>query len=347
MSTAPLDPDLETLRRTVTDAGGPRLVDLPVDQVRERVRTGDRLCSAGPGPAGTDLDPGRDGTPVPLRVYEPDGPPAATLLYAHGGGWVTGDLEYADELCRHLRHDAGLRVVSVDYRLAPEHPFPAGLEDLDAAHRWVRDRWEGPLAVGGDSAGGNLAAALVNRLVARGVAPAAQVLVYPALGLPGSTPSYGTAADAFPTGRADMEWFWRHLTAGSDVREPLPDLVPIHAADLAGSPPTHVVLAAHDPLHDEGAAYASRLAAAGARVSVADHPDLCHGFLRFTGASAASRDARDTLVAAVGSLCATHPDRLASGPIDAYDSAQPSGGAPAGRPDRPHERPPHSPRESR
>ncbi|GAA4671658.1 alpha/beta hydrolase [Nocardioides nanhaiensis] len=300
---APLDPELETLRLGAAAAGGPPLVRLSPQEARARVTAGDRLCSDGPQVPTLDLDPQDDGPPVRVRVYEPEAC-RGTLVYAHGGGWVTGDLEYSDELCRHLAVGVGLRVVSVDYRLAPEHPFPVGLDDLDGAWRWAEGCFgDGPLALGGDSAGGHLAAALTHRLVARGAPPALLLLVYPVLGRVGATASYDRCADAFPVGRDDMQWFWDHYTSGGGSRRAgvevsAPDLLPGSVPVQPGHPPTHLVLAGHDPLHDEGLAHAQRLADAGVRVSVQQHATLCHGFLRVTGACAAARQALAGLVRA-------------------------------------------------
>ncbi|WP_436698074.1 alpha/beta hydrolase fold domain-containing protein [Nocardioides sp. BYT-33-1] len=300
---ADLEADLEVGLAALRDAaaGNVAMVELSPAEARERVVAGNRLCADGPGVPVTELGPAA-GVPVPVRVYEPVSPPAATLVYAHGGGWVTGDLDYADELCRFVAHDAGVRVVSVDYRLAPEHPFPAGLDDLAAAWTWAAATYAGPLGLGGDSAGGNLAAALALR--ARPVVPAFLLLLYPVLGLPDSTASYRTRAAAFPIGAADMRWFFGHYLAGNPRPEATADLVPLHADRLTGLPATHVVLAGHDPLHDEGAAFAAALAGAGVRVTVRRHPDLCHGFLRFTAASAGAREARAEVVAAVRRLAA-------------------------------------------
>lgn len=281
------------------------MVELSPDAVRSRVVAGNRLCAGGPDVTVVERRSGEDGAPVALRVYE--GPRAAvTLVYAHGGGWVTGDLDYADEFCRFLAAEAAVRVVSVGYRLAPEHPFPAPVDDFAAAWTWATGRYGGPAALAGDSAGGNLAAALANRLTRPGtgvpVAPEFLLLLYPVLGLPDRTASYRTMADAFPTGAADMRWFFDHY-APAEVRTKAPaDLVPLHEPDLSQHPRTHLVLAAHDPLHDEGAAYAARLSQSGVPLTVVVHPDLCHGFLRFTAASAAARAARSGAVAAVRRL---------------------------------------------
>lgn len=276
------------------------MVELPVDQVRERIVVGDRLCSAGPDVAVRDLARGEEGAPVPMRLYgAPDQP---TLVYAHGGGWVTGGLSYADEFCRFLAADADLHVISVDYRLAPEHPFPAPLEDLAAAWRWASERYAGPLAIGGDSAGGNLAAALALRLRASTRPPAFLLLLYPVVDLPDANKSYATAGSAFPIGAADMRWFFDHYVPTSARAAAGSDLAPLRAATFDGLPASHVVVAGHDPLHDEGVAYAAALERAGTAVTLVDHPELCHGFLRFTGASAAARRARDEVVAAVRRL---------------------------------------------
>lgn len=296
---ADLDPELAALRDAAAAAGKAPMVDLSPAQARERVVAGNRLCAAGPdaGVTVTDLDLAADGGRPAVRVYESAGEPSTTLVYAHGGGWVTGDLDYADELCRFLAHDAGLRVVSVDYRLAPEHPFPAPVDDLAAAWDWAHATYAGPLALGGDSAGGNLAAAVA----LRGTRPAAfLLLLYPVLGLPDETPSYRTRGTAFPMGAADMRWFFDHYVPGrAPGTEPGTDLVPLRATPgaLGSLPPTHLVLAGHDPLHDEGAAFAAALAAAGGTVTVAGHPTLGHGFLRFTAVSAAAREARSAVVA--------------------------------------------------
>lgn len=291
--------DLEAGLAALRDAAAANapMTSLSPAEARERVVLGNRLCAGGPEVSVTDLPAGA-GRPVPVRVYEGD-EVRATLVYAHGGGWVTGDLDYADELHRFLAAAAGVRVVSVDYRLAPEHPFPAGLDDLAASWAWATTTYDGPLGLGGDSAGGNLAAALALR--AEAAQPAFLVLVYPVLGPLGGTASYRRRAEAFPTGAADMAWFFEHYLAGQEPGA-VSDLVPISAPDLAHLPPTHVVVAGHDPLHDEGAAFAAALSARGVPASLAEHDDLCHGFLRFTAVSEGARAARSDLVAQVKRL---------------------------------------------
>lgn len=304
---ADLDPELASLRDAA--AGVTPMVELEPAVVRDRIVAGNRLCSAGPETPVRSFSADEDGAPVPLRIYEPSGA-TSTLVYAHGGGWVTGGLDYADEFCRFLAQTAGLRVVNVDYRLAPEHPYPSALEDFSRAWEWAHERWSGPMAVAGDSAGGNLAASLSQRLRGSEAAPTFQVLLYPVLGPVDATASYRTNAAAFPTGAAEMRWFFDHYAGpGSDSMElPDPDLFPLQATDVSGLPPTHVVVVGHDPLHDEGMAYVDRLASSGVPVDYVRHPTLCHGFLRFTGASQAARSARDEACRAVARLAASVTD---------------------------------------
>ena len=328
---ADLDAELAVLRDAMADSGRAPMVEISPSEARERVTAGHRLCSDGPAVTVHEVVPPPEGQaggpPVPLRVYE-DGDPASTVVYAHGGGWVTGDLDYSDELCRFLARDASVRVVSVDYRLAPEHPFPAGLEDLQAAWAWSQRSYGGPHALGGDSAGGSLAAALTLRLASAGVErPLFLLLLYPVLALPDSTLSYSTNATAFPIGAADMRWFFRHYLSDDAPSPPTPDLAPLHATTLSSLPPTHLVLAGHDPLHDEGAAFAARLATDGVAVTTVEHPGLCHGFLRFTAASAAAREARSEVVDAVRRLAshASSPAQSAAaagGPASASAAAR-------------------------
>jgi len=254
----------EQLRDLSTTPGGP-----PVGRVRE---------TAAPGSAS-----------VPVRIYEPDAdPPHPILAYFHGGGWVVGDLDTHDRLCRELTLATGRLVVSVDYRLAPEHPFPAAIEDCWAATRWLAasaDEYGGDpdrLAVAGDSAGGNLAAAVA--LLARdrgGPALERQVLVYPVVDddLDGYD-SYRTRGEGYGLERSEMRWFLDGYLPGA-VRARNPYALPMRAcaADLSGVAPATVLTAGFDPLRDEGRAYADRLAAAGVPVSHEQYADVNHGFL--------------------------------------------------------------------
>jgi len=227
--------------------------------------------------------------PIPVRRYRPLGHAVGRILYCHGGGWVFGTLDGFDPVCRELADAAGAEVVSVDYRLAPEHPFPAPLDDawtalLEFAEPGV------PLIVAGDSAGGNLAAALALRAKAEsGPAIALQLLLYPVLDSDFERDSYRLYGGGdHLISRADMAWFWDHHVAAADRRHP--HAAPLHAPDLRGLPPAILVVAGCDPLHDEAIAYADALAAAGTAATVRDHPDMAHGFCTLIDIVGRARD---------------------------------------------------------
>lgn len=293
-----LDTGLATLRNTAVAAGRSPLSTITPAEARERVTMGNQLCAGGPAVGVEDRVVTHDGHSVPVRVYAPGS--SRTLVYAHGGGWVTGDLDYADEFCRFVA-SAGIGVVSVDYRLAPEHPFPAGLDDVTAVVGWALETTAGPVGVGGDSAGANLIASVcMTTRDSRGVLPAFQLLVYPLLDTDLTRDSYVDPRCAFPIGAADMAWFLGHYLASESPLDPR--VAPLRAESHAGFPRTHVVLSGHDPLYDEGVAYASALTGAGCAVTVEEHLALCHGFLRFTAASAGAAHVRDALVTTVVGL---------------------------------------------
>jgi acetyl esterase len=245
---------------------------------------------AGPPPEVTAVDrtvPGPAG-PIPIRIYTPAGtPPFPGLVFLHGGGWVIGSIDSHDVPCRILAHRGGAVVVAVDYRLAPEHPFPAAPEDAWAAARWVGEHAAelaidpARLAVGGDSAGGNLSAVVA--LMARdrgGPRLAHQFLVYPATDAGLDTPSCRDNADGYFLTLAGMRWFWSHyLATPADGENPYAS--PLRAPDLRGLPPALVQTAEFDPLRDEGEAYAERLRAAGVPVTLTRYPGTIHGFMSF------------------------------------------------------------------
>ena len=229
---------------------------------------------------------------VPLRAYRPavQDPKAPVMVYGHFGGGVIGDLETSDVFCRILAAAAHCAVVSVDYRLAPEHRFPAGLEDMLAAYRWVRDHAErfggraGHAAVGGDSMGGNFAAVIAQELKRAGEPqPALQLLVYPGVDMSSETQSMTTYADAYPMSLKMMEWFVGHYL-GPDADPLDPRASPLRTEDLNGLAPAVVVTAGFDPLVDQGEAYARRLKDAGVPVAYRCYDGLVHGFTAFTGA---------------------------------------------------------------
>jgi acetyl esterase len=231
-----------------------------------------------PGPAGE----------IPVRIYTPEARSLGVLVYFHGGGWVLGDLDSHDRLCRALANAAGCLIVSIHYRLAPEHKFPAGAEDCLAATKWVAENAESlggdrsRIAVGGDSAGGNLAAAVA--MMARdqgGPAIRFQLLFYPVTDCALDTQSQKEfASDGYVLSRADMEWFWNHyLGSGADKQNPYACLM--RAKNLAGLPPALIQTASHDPLRDEGEHFGQRLMASGIKVACTRYDGVTHGFVSF------------------------------------------------------------------
>lgn len=228
---------------------------------------------------------------VPVRVYRPAPQPTtpSLVMFFHGGGWVQGNVRSYDALCAQVAQRVGAVVVSVDYRLAPENVFPAGLHDAYEAMLWAVDHAGAlgadadRLAVMGDSAGGNLAAAVT--LMTRdgsGPAIAAQVLLYPATDATLSSPSIQHNANAPILSRADVHGFLAHYRGDADVLDPR--LSPLHASDHAGLPPALIQTAELDPLRDDGARYAEALRAAGVSVRHTDYPGVPHGFMSFPGA---------------------------------------------------------------
>lgn len=238
------------------------------------------------------------GGPLKVRHYAPPETEARDLLvYLHGGGFVVGDLETHDEVCRLLCLHARTHVLSVDYRLAPEHPFPAGLDDALAALRWAQAHAvelgadAARVALGGDSAGGNLTAAAARLAALEGSPPVAQLLIYPATDGLAPHASREMFGEGFFLSQEDCERFYRHYTEGTGVSETDPRLVPLRAPDHAGLPPALVVTAGFDVLRDEGEAYAAALQAAGTVAGVRRFPALGHGFINMTGVSPAARHA--------------------------------------------------------
>lgn len=248
--------------------------------------------------------PGAEG-PIAARAYRhPDQDPTFPLMvFAHFGGGVTGDLDTCEVFCTILAREARCAVLSVDYRLAPEHRFPAGLEDVLAAYRWALDngpRFGAPLgraAVGGDSMGGNFAAVIAQEMKRLGeTAPDLQLLVYPALDVASESPSMTTYGDAFPLTAETMAWFMGHYMGPGDSPGD-PRLSPLRARDLAGLAPAVIVTAGFDPLLDQGESYARRLRKAGVPVIYRCEDHLAHAFSAFTGAVPAADAACRTIAA--------------------------------------------------
>jgi acetyl esterase/lipase len=294
--------DVQAVIRLSELAGGESIAAAASpEEAREVTRAGSAAASGPPLPMarveGLEI-PGPAG-PMPARFYVPPGAapsPRPLLVYFHGGGWVIGDLDTHDGLCRFLAASAGVLVLSVDYRLAPEHPFPAAVEDAFAAFAWAAAQAAelgadpARIAVGGDSAGGNLAT--VVSLLARdggGPQPAMQLLIYPVTDAVGGE-SRHTFAEGFLLTKADMDWFERHYLPDAAASED-PRVSVLRREDLAGLPPAYVATAGFDPLRDEGEAYAERMRAAGVQVALRRHPGLIHSFANLTAVSRSSRAA--------------------------------------------------------
>lgn len=221
---------------------------------------------------------------VPAILYRPDPTvPAPVLVYLHGGGWTMGSAAAFDATCRRLAVVSGWAVLALDYRLAPEHPYPAAVEDVDAVLAWLRPHGgelgvDGSrIAVGGDSAGGHLATVGARRARDRGQALVAQILVYPALDPTMTSPSYGSMV-GYTLDPAEMRYFWDSFLAGASDRND-PDVTPLRA-ELAGLPPALVLTAEYDVLRDEGEHYAELLADAGVPVTAVRYRGTVHGFFR-------------------------------------------------------------------
>jgi acetyl esterase len=244
---------------------------------------------------------GADGQ-LGARLYVPRDAGRGLLVFLHGGGWVVGDLGTHDALCRALADDAGIRVLSVDYRLAPEAPAPTAAEDAIAAFTWAVDHAEdlgadpSLVAVGGDSAGGNLAAVVAQQCVRRDLPrPALQVLLYPALDLVGRRPSRDLFGEGgFILTEDDILWYRDHYTPDPSIR-PDPIVSPLLADDLTGLAPTYITTAGFDPLRDEGIEYAEALRAAGVPVTHASHPSLTHGHSNLQTLPGQTRQAHNAL----------------------------------------------------
>ena len=251
-----------------------------------------------PGPAGE----------IPLRLYRPEASERpGVLLYFHGGGYVFGSLESHDTSCADLAAGSGAAVLSVDYRLAPEHPFPAAVEDARSALTWVTrnaarlDLEPGRIAVGGDSAGGSLAAGLCFWARARGApALAGQLLIYPDLGLPFDDPQRCRTADAPGLSRADMRHYHETWLGSPGTDDPA--AAPLLHRDYAGLPPAFVQAVQYDPLRDDAEVYVARLQAARVAARLDLQPGLIHGYLRARGMSAAARRGFAALVSALSGM---------------------------------------------
>jgi len=266
----------------------------PLPELRQQLRTMVALMDE-PAPALPRVEdlriPGPDGE-IPARLYAPrlGGAPLPAVTYFHGGGWVQGDLDTHHGLCARLASHGGVLVVAVDYRLAPEHKFPAAVDDCLAAYRWLRSHGRevgadpARVAVAGDSAGGNLSAVVSQLAAVSGhPVPTCQVLIYPAVDFRATTDSHRELADAHVIPRDRITWYTeQYLRSEADKDDVRAS--PLRAPSLTGQPPALVVTAGFDPLRDEGHAYAERLGAAGVDVVEREYPGQIHAFVSLTRA---------------------------------------------------------------
>ncbi len=289
-----LTPESQAHLKRVAASGAPPVYECTPEQARA-------LSDAAIATLAAPLDAPMEVTEItvsgaegPLRawVYRPAAlteSPAPAAVFLHGGGWVIGSLESYDDVARRLADGSGGVVVSIDYRLAPEHPFPAPVEDAVAATRDVLQRAAelgidpARVAVAGDSAGAALATAVARRAAREGWTPAlvGQLLIYPTADAGGDWPSMRRYASGYALTEQSMRWFYEHYLPDPAHRTN-PDAAPLHADDLAGVAPAHVLVASHDPLRDEGIAYARALADAGVPVTAVMAQGLLHGYIRWT-----------------------------------------------------------------
>ena len=303
MAQQKLHPDAQKVCDLIVASGRPPIETLSPSEARKAYLASRQALQPDPEPVAevVALEAAGPAGPIPLRLYRGQGVPKAgqqaALIFFHGGGWVIGDLESHDQVCRALANATPCIVVAVDYRLAPEHKFPAAAEDAIAATQWIGANAgslgidAGRLAVGGDSAGGNLAAVVALDARDRGGPRLAhQLLVYPAADMRMSWPSVERHAQQLPLTRAAMDWFIAHYLRNAADRADW-RASPLRASSLKGLPPALIVTAGFDPLSDEGEAYAKALRSAGVTVVHEVFDGQIHGFLSMGRIVADSRRA--------------------------------------------------------
>jgi acetyl esterase len=309
----PLDEGMLKFYEKLSAASPPEAVNWPLAEQR---KSWNEVCRsfASPKPGGLficDVAVPRQGGSVNVRVYRPAGEQIRPgVLYMHGGGWVLGSIETHDDMCAEMAADADVTVVAVDYRLAPECPHPAQLEDNLAVLDWMRRSGRaygidgGSIIAAGDSAGGQMSASLALYLRDKGLPQLkGQVLIYPVLGVDLDTSSYRRNADAPCLTRSEMIYYWSSVL-GPDASGNRADkyIIPLLETDYSNLPPAFITAAGHDPLHDEAIIYGERLRAAGIEAVVRREPALAHSYMRARHVSVRCKAGFDAIVQAIRSL---------------------------------------------
>jgi acetyl esterase len=308
-----LDPDTNIGLQILTRLPNKEFDELPVEEARRELALQSWMFAGDPTPVGATRDlviPSEAGG-IPARLYRPlgaeRGTPRPLLIYFHGGGWVLGDIDTHDPGCRYLCSEAGIAVLNVDYRLAPEHPFPAAVEDALVAFHWAHanaaDLGINPdrIAVGGDSAGGNLAAVIAQETKREGgPMPAFQLLGAPVTQIGAETASRRTFAEGYFLTKANMDWYEAHYLGSADPADVRAS--PLLAEDVSGVCPALVAVAGFDVLRDEGIAYAEKLTAAGVPTTLRVHTDAVHPMLTMLGTPLGQRVMKETAAALKAAL---------------------------------------------
>ena len=309
----PLDPLVKGFLDQMAAVPGPKMSEAGAQIARETFVGLMQLVGPKDVPVGKTENlavPGPGG-PIPIRIYTPVAAgrdPMPALIYYHGGGFVIGNIETHDGLCRLMANEGGFRVISVDYRLTPEHKYPAAIDDAFAALAWVGANAANigvdanRIAVGGDSAGGALAAEVVQLAKLKGgLTVACQMLLFPVVQVGEVTSSLREFAVGYFLEKETLDWFYdSYLPPNADKSDP--KISPLRAKDLSGLPPAYVMLGGYDPLHDEGAQYAEKLRAAGVKVTVADYPGMVHCFIYMQSFLPQAHEALASASKAVGAI---------------------------------------------
>lgn len=299
----PLDPQAKSYLDRMAELGLRPPNELTVDEARRQLEDSSQLLCGPKQSVGAieDFKVER----VPVRLYTPAaGESGRMAVYMHGGGWVVGSIETHDGTCRAIANRSGCRVASVGYRLAPEHRFPAAVEDCWTVTRWASGQARS-VAVAGDSAGGNLAAVMALRARDAALPLACQVLIYPVTDWRFDTASYVRNAEGYGLTLSAIRWYWDHYLpprGGGSAETPdggagggHPEASPLRAASLAGLAPALVVVCEYDPLRDEGVAYAERLRQAGVAVRLSEYEGMIHGFVRMAAIIDRTQDLLDEI----------------------------------------------------